>query len=219
MNVCHPINDELLMGYAAGLLPQAYDLIVATAVSLDDDARARLSGFEAMGGALLDEVEVAPLRDDSFDCVMARIAGTGRDDTVHADIKTPRVDAVLPHPLREAVGGDIDSLRWRNVGMGVRQIIIADDDGDATARLLSIPAGQAMPDHGHSGTEITLVLKGAFVDGADRFARGDVEIADDDVEHMPVADLGEECICLVVTDAPLRFNAILPRIAQRFLNI
>ena len=219
MPVSHPINDELLMGYAAGLLPEAYDLMVATAVSLDDDARARLSSFEAMGGALMNEVEIAPLRTGSFDAVMERITGTGRDDTVHGDIKTPRVDAVLPQPLREALGGDVDSLRWRGIGMGVRQIIITNSDGDATARLLSIPAGQAMPDHGHEGTEITLVLKGAFIDGEDRFGRGDVEIADAGVEHMPVADLGEDCICLIVTDAPLRFNKLIPRIAQRFLNI
>lgn len=219
MTVNHPINDELLMGYAAGLLPQAYDLMVATAVSLDDDARARLSSYEAMGGALMDDIEVAPLRNDSFDAVMQRIAGDAPDQTVHVDVKTPRTDPVLPQPLREALGGDVDSVRWRNVGRGVRQIIVEGDDGEATARLLSIPAGQAMPDHGHEGAEITLVLQGAFVDGDDRFARGDVEIADSDMEHMPVADMGDDCICLVVTDAPLRFNALMPRIAQRFLNI
>lgn len=220
MTVAHPITDELLMGYAAGLLPPAYDLMVASAVSLDDDARARLSGYEAMGGALLDECDdVVPLRNDSFDDVMARIMTGGRDDTVHADVKTPRIGAVLPQPLREAAGGDVDVLRWRNIGMGVKQVMLADDDGDATVRLLSIPAGQAMPDHGHGGTEMTLVLKGAFVDGEERYARGDMEIADDHVEHMPVADLGEECICLIVTDAPLRFNSLVPRIAQRFLNI
>ncbi|TFL20310.1 transcriptional regulator [Jannaschia formosa] len=218
-NVEHPIGDEFLIGYAAGLLPEAYDLMVATAVSLDDDARARLEGFEAMGGALLQEVEVAPLRDDSFDAVMARINGAGRADTVHGDVKTPRPNAVLPQPLREALGGDVDTLRWRGVGMGVKQIVLADSDGEATARLLSIPGGQAMPDHGHVGTEITLVLKGAFLDGDRRYARGDVEVADDAVEHMPVADIGEDCICLVVTDAPLRFNKLIPRIAQRFLNI
>ncbi|MEL7184366.1 MAG: ChrR family anti-sigma-E factor, partial [Pseudomonadota bacterium] len=125
----------------------------------------------------------------------------------------------LPQPLREAVGGDVDSLRWRNVGMGAKQIVISEDEDDATARLLFIPAGQAMPDHGHAGTEVTLVLQGAFLDGDDRYARGDIEVADDDINHMPVADIGEDCICLVVTDAPLRFSGLLPRIAQRFMNI
>lgn len=207
------------MGYAAGLLPEAYDLMVATAVSLDDDARARLSGYEAMGGALMDEGETAEVDCGSFDAIMNRIAGTAPEPTVHIDHITPRVDAVLPQPLREALGGDVDSLRWRNMGMGVRQIAIGAPEDGATARLLSIPAGQAMPDHGHHGTEVTLVLKGAFLDGERRYGRGDIEIADDDVEHMPTADLGDDCICLVVTDAPLRFNGLLPRIAQKFLNI
>jgi putative transcriptional regulator len=218
MTVTHPVGDDLLMGYAAGLLPAAHDLVVATAVSLDDDARARLAEFESMGGALLSECEVAPLRDDAFEAVMGRIMGTAPEDTVHADIKTPQINAVLPRPLRNAAGGDVGDLRWMPVGMGVSQVVLGGDE-DGTARLLNIPAGQAMPDHGHSGAEYTLVLQGAFIDGDRRFARGDIEVADDSVNHMPVADLGDPCICLVVTDAPLRFSALLPRLAQRFLNI
>ncbi|MEM8850111.1 MAG: ChrR family anti-sigma-E factor [Pseudomonadota bacterium] len=218
MSVTHPVGDDLLMGYAAGLLPAAHDLIVATAVSLDDDARARLSGFEAMGGALMEDADVAPLRDDSYENVMDRIMASAPEDTVEASVKTPRVDPVLPQPLREAIGSDLDDVRWRPVGMGVKQAILGGDE-EGVARLLSIPAGQAMPDHGHTGTEYTLVLKGAFIDGAKRFARGDLEVADDEVSHMPVADLGETCICLVVTDAPLKFSGLVPKLAQKFLNI
>ena len=90
---------------------------------------------------------------------------------------------------------------------------------DASARLLYIPAGQAVPDHGHRGLELTLVLQGAFRDETARFGRGDLEIADEAVEHTPVAEEGEVCICLAATDAPLRFNAIIPRLAQPFLRI
>ncbi len=218
MTVTHPIGDDMLLSYAAGNLSTAQDLMVATAVSLDDEARVRLSGFEAMGGALLDETEVAPLRDGAFEDVMSRIMGTAPDDTVHTDIKTGRTDCVLPKPLRDALGGDLNDVRWSSVGLGVKQAIIPTDD-EGTARLLRIPAGQAMPDHGHGGMEVTLVLQGAFRDGDERFARGDVEMADDETEHMPVADLGEDCICLVVTDAPLRFNGLLPKLAQKFLKI
>ncbi|KIT15313.1 ChrR family anti-sigma-E factor [Jannaschia aquimarina] len=218
MTVTHPIGDDLLLGYAAGRLPAAMDLMVASAVSLDDDARARLAGFEELGGALVERSRVAPLRDDSFECVMERIQSAPPEETVRWDEKAPSEGAVLPKPLRDAAGGDLDDLRWKSVGMGVRQVVL-ESGADGTARLLSIPAGQAMPDHGHSGTEVTLVLKGAFIDGDERFARGDIEVADDQTQHMPVADLGEDCICLVVTDAPLKFRQLLPRIAQRFLNI
>ncbi|WP_092780754.1 ChrR family anti-sigma-E factor [Jannaschia pohangensis] len=218
MNVQHPITDDLLMGYATGGLPAAQDLIVATAVSLDDEARARLAGFDALGGALLEDAEPMPVADGALNNVLERLAASAPEDSVHADIKTARRDWVLPRPLRDAVGGDLDAVRWKSVGMGVKQCVI-DSSPDGTVRLLSIPAGQAMPDHGHGGSEITLVLQGAYLDGDLRFARGDVEVASEGDEHMPVADLGEDCICLVVTDAPLRFTGLVPRIAQKFLRI
>ena len=76
-----------------------------------------------------------------------------------------------------------------------------------------------MPDHGHRGIELTLVLQGAFRDETDRFARGDVEIADEALVHTPTAEEGDPCICLAVTDAPLRFNSLIPRMLQPFLKI
>ena len=131
---------------------------------------------------------------------------------------TPRRKSSLPHPLQDYIGGDLDAVKWRSVGMGVKQAILPTDK-EGTARLLYIPAGAAVPDHGHNGAEMTLVLKGAFRDEFDRFGPGDVEVANEDLQHTPVAEEGEDCICLAATDAPLRFNAILPRIAQRFVRI
>lgn len=66
---------------------------------------------------------------------------------------------------------------------------------------------------------MTLVLHGAFADETACFQRGDIEIADEDVEHQPIAQPGQDCICLAVTDGPLKFRAILPRLAQPFLRI
>lgn len=210
----HPIPDDLLMGYAAGHLPPTHDLIVATAVSLDDDARARLASLEAVGGALLDGAAEVAVGDTALDEVMARVRKAGPV----AARRSATTGDVFPAPLRDAVGGDLADVRWKAAGMGVRHAVLGRDEG-GTARLLSIPAGQTMPDHGHHGAEFTLVLQGAFVDGDERFARGDMEVADAATEHQPVAETGEDCICLVVTDAPLKFSGLLPRLAQRFLKI
>ncbi|MBM2575025.1 cupin domain-containing protein [Jannaschia sp. Os4] len=220
MSVTHEIDDRLLMGYAAGLLPEAYDLLVATAVSLDDEARARLEGFEALGGALLSEQPVAPLREGSFEEVMARINGTVPEDTVHPDVRTPRTDPVLPQPLRDALGGDLEDVRWQSIGLGSRQAIVPTwaEEG-ASVRLMHIPAGQAMPEHGHDGAEYVLVLKGSIEDRGMTFRRGDLSHADGTVEHTPTAGPGEDCVCLALTDAPLLLKGLLPRIAQRFLDI
>jgi len=63
------------------------------------------------------------------------------------------------------------------------------------------------------------VLKGAFSDETARFAAGDVEVAGEDLHHKPVAEIGHDCICLAVTDAPLRFSAWIPRVAQSLFRL
>ena len=209
----HHLNDALLMGYSAGQLPEAFNLIVATHISMCDECRARLASFDAVGGALLGEVQESGMKADSLAQVMARI----RQAPPAKPAPKPRA-GVFPAPLRDYVGGDVEAVRWRVVGGGVRQAILPTAH-DASARLLYIPAGMAVPDHGHRGTELTLVLQGAFSDAVDRFGPGDIEIADEDLEHTPIAEPGADCICLAVTDAPLRFNSFIPRLLQPFLKI
>jgi putative transcriptional regulator len=86
-------------------------------------------------------------------------------------------------------------------------------------RLLRIPAGKPVPEHGHGGRELTLVLSGSFHDGEKLFARGDLDEADASVQHQPVATPDEDCICLAVTDAPLKFRSWLVRLVQPVLGI
>ncbi|WP_282129329.1 ChrR family anti-sigma-E factor [Roseobacter litoralis] len=211
----HHLNDAVLMAYSAGTLPEAFNLIVAAHLSLCDSCRAQAESFDALGGALLEQNADTDMDNNSFANTMDLIAGGDIAVTMPAAEMTP---GVLPKPIQDYVGGDLDSIKWKPIGMGVKQAILPTSK-DATARLLLIPAGTAMPDHGHKGTEMTMVLKGAFQDDDGYFARGDVEIADSDLHHTPVADIHEDCICLAVADAPLEFNRLLPKIAQRFLRI
>lgn len=127
-------------------------------------------------------------------------------------------DSVFPQPLFEAAGGDLDRVRWRGIGMGSSQCILS-DDGQASVRLLSIPPKAKLPEHTHEGMELTLVLRGAFEDRGQVYRRGDVALADDDIEHAPEV-IGEDvCICLAASDNRLRFQTWLPRLAQPFLRI
>jgi putative transcriptional regulator len=209
----HHLTDELLAGYSAGALPEAFNLVVAAHVSLCDECRASLAAHDAVGGALLEGTTPDPLGADALAATLARIAR----DATPAPARRP-LGGVFPAPLHDYAGGDLDAVRWRAVGGGVKQAVLP-TSSDASARLLLIPAGAAVPDHGHRGTELTLVLKGAFSDADGRFGRGDVEVADESLEHTPVAEPGEDCICLAATDAPLRFTSLLPRLAQPFIGI
>jgi len=204
------------MAYSAGTLPEAFNLIVATHISLCDTCRADAESYDSLGGALLEQADASAvdMSPDSLAATMALIAGSPVEDIS----RTVVTNGVLPSPLQDYVGGDLADIKWKPVGMGVKQAILK-TSSDATARLLLIPAGAAMPDHSHNGVEITMVLKGAFQDEDGYFARGDVEIADSDVHHTPVADIHEDCICLAVTDAPLKFRGLIPKLAQPFLRI
>lgn len=209
----HHVSDALLMAYAAGALPEAFSLVVATHVSMCDECRARLGAHEAIGGAVLDDC-AAPLADGALAACLGRLGAPEARAAVQA---LPR-GGLFPQPLRDYVGGDLSAVKWRPLGMGVRQALLRTGP-EARARLLYIPAGQAVPDHGHRGTELTLVLQGAFADATDRFGPGDLEIAGEELEHTPVAEAGADCICLAATDAPLRFNSLMPRLLQPLFRI
>lgn len=211
----HHLSDEHLMAYSAGSLPEAFSLVVATHISLCDECRARLESFDAVGGAVLEDCGSEALADDCFEATLRRIASAAPEPR---ESRRASAGAVFPMPLQDYVGGDLSEVKWRSAGGGVRQAILK-TDSEATVRLLHIAPGVKIPDHGHRGMEMTLVLKGAFRDEFDRFGRGDVEIADESLEHTPIAEEGEPCICLAATDAPLKFNALLPRLAQGFLRI
>jgi putative transcriptional regulator len=214
MAVRHHIPDEFLMAYSAGILPESFSLVVATHVSLSDDSRARLEAYDAVGGAVLESVPAAEVSATSLDSVLAQLDEA--EDSVPGTVMTK--EEVLPGPLKNYVGGGLDSVSWRGVGRGVKQAILPTGD-EARVRLLYIPTGMAMPDHSHGGTEMTLVLQGAFRDEVDTFRRGDIEVADEELHHTPVAIGREDCICLTASDARLRFTSMLPRLAQPFLRI
>ena len=212
MPIQHHLQPETLLAYAAGTLPEAFNLIVAAHVSLCDECRATVESYDAVGGALIEAEEICAMSADCLAHTLARI------ETAAPAPARPRPRGALPAPLQDYIGGDLAAVKWRGIGMGVKQAILPTARG-ATARLLLIPAGTAMPDHGHHGTEMTLVLQGAFHDEGERFGRGDIEVADGSVSHTPVADLGDDCICLAVTDAPLKFTGWMPRIVQKFARI
>lgn len=211
----HHLTDDLIAGYSTGTLSEAVNLIVATHVSLCDSCRASVEAYDAVGGAVLEQVEKIEV---SSDCLAGALDLIRNGAWAAPETRVTRADPVLPEPLRSYIGGSLDDVNWRPVGMGVKQAIL-ETAGDATARLLYIPAGTAVPDHGHRGMELTLVLKGAFRDEDGYFARGDIEIAHEDLHHTPIADISEDCICLAVTDAPLKFRGLLPRLAQPFVGI
>ncbi|MEC9102787.1 MAG: transcriptional regulator, partial [Pseudomonadota bacterium] len=77
MSIKHHLTEQLLMGYATGTLPEAFNLVVASHISMCDDCRAALAAYEALGGAMLEdscaEAAETDLSPGSFGACLARL--------------------------------------------------------------------------------------------------------------------------------------------------
>jgi putative transcriptional regulator len=119
-------------------------------------------------------------------------------------------DSDVPWPVARLVAGGLDAVRWRWLAPGVwdRPLPLA---GAGRLRLLKVAPDRAIPEHGHGGAELTLVLRGSFRDGTGRYGRGDVADLDETIAHQPVTEAGGDCICLVANDGPPEFRGLMTR--------
>lgn len=208
--ITHHLPADLIRAHAAGSLPHAFAVVVAAHLSLCDECRALAEAEDALGGALLDRLAPVDLSAGALDRLMAALDGPDPDPA------PPRAQGIFPGPVVQAMDGK--PPKWRSLGGGIRQQILR-ADRHGSLRLLHIPAGAAVPEHGHRGLELTLVMQGSFADSEGRFQRGDVEVAADEIDHQPIAGPGEDCICLAATDARLKFHGLIPRLLQPVFRI
>lgn len=209
----HP-SDDILMAYAAGSLATPFSILVATHMALCPSCRADVRRHEELGGVLFDDLDPAAVAEDSRERIMARL-----DDAVPQEpVRTfGNADTVLPQPLRDLVEQSRSKKLWRFAG-GFSYIPLP-SSGDFRVRLLSIRPGHGVPHHTHEGTEMALVLAGGFKEAGKQFLRGDVAEADASVDHRQIADPGEPCLCLAVTQGRLRLTGPLGRFVDPLLRL
>ena len=209
----HP-GQELLMDYATGALREPVALLIATHLAMCPACRAEVERLETMGGALFEALEPEALPEEALDHALARLETANAGQAVTPAVGAPAGDPCLPRPLRDYVGGSLEGAAWKRRGV-FSELALLQDVPEFTTRLLRIRGGASMPQHTHEGAELTLVLAGGFSDSTGHYGPGDVAQADASVDHRPVADPGEDCLCLAVTDAPLRLTGPL----GRYLNV
>ena len=78
--------------------------------------------------------------------------------------------------------------------------------------LLYIDKGTEVPQHTHLGLEMTLVLSGTICDENGEYGAGDLLINTPADTHTPHTRADEDCLCLSVLSAPLKFNKGLTRL-------
>ena len=215
MKTHHHPDDSTLLSYAAGSLPENAALLVSCHLQFCDVCRHTIRDGETIGGKMLDDLPAAVLPARVRSQVLARLHETP------AQTPSPKTNTwspdELPLPLQPLVGRDYSKLKWSPLVPGVGQIKL--DSPRGKLRLLNISPGTCLPMHSHRDSELTLVLRGSYADEIGRFAAGDVADLDPSVEHQPIVDSQVSCVSLVVSDAPLKFRGIVPRMLQPFFGI
>jgi len=206
--------DELLAGYAAGTLSYPAQALVGAHLELSDQNRGYVSSLESLGGVSLSDADPVALNDR--DSMLSAIFS---DDTPLSNDNVPLAQngTNVPHSLQSIIGRSMEGLPWKTLLPGVKECKFGEIDGCASS-LLWVRAGRAMPSHTHHGTELTLVLQGGFSDEDGHFVSGDLAFADGDVDHKPIADEGEDCICFAVTAGRLELTGPVGRWFAPFMR-
>ena len=199
MTITHHLGSETLLSFAAGTLPSALSAVAGAHVAMCGHCRGELVWCERIGAALLEGLPAMPLDD--------------AEPAVRSLPQAARLGGNAFNPILRLAREDFADIAWRRIGIGLwhRPLPLA---GRGALQLIKAAPGASVPEHGHAGGEITLILRGALSDATGRYGVGDVADLDEAIEHTPVADGDAGCVCAVGNEVPTRFHSLLARLLQ-----
>jgi len=210
MSLSHHPSEDLLLDLAAGRLERGPALVMRAHLHACPVCSAEAARLEAVGGALLDALPPAALDEDALARALARIETPAPTPPPTAKI---RVD--LPGIL---AGEALGPRRWMAPGLWLRRVESDHGSGFNTYLLHSGP-GRRLARHSHAGVEYVCVLQGAFADETGRYGPGDFACGDEALEHSPLAEPGEACLCLISTEGRLQMRGLIARAIQPFVGV
>lgn len=214
MTITHHPTDLTLATFAAGKLDEGRSVVVAAHVAICPACQRMTHAIEHMGGAHLQSLPEAALAADALPVALARLGQLRAPQTVRA-APAGRDMPVFPASLQPY---ELGPWRWMGPGVRWRSASVPAKSG-ARVFLLKAAPGTRLPHHTHTGTELTMVLTGAFAHHLGRFGAGDFEEADGSIEHQPVVEAGEDCICLVAMEGELQLLGFVGRVLQPFVRM
>jgi putative transcriptional regulator len=228
MTINHHPSDETLAKFAAGTLPLGTRIVVTAHIEGCRRCESQIGRFEAICGALVDELEPTALSEGLLQRTLAamdheRVSRPTTDrpqcraDLQRAILASPRRPGgiVLPRALD---GYDVGPWRWLGPGIRLSRVKIP-QGSDANVILLRVGANRPLPEHGHTGLEFTQVLSGSLVDGALKLLPGDLMEADADLQHQPHAGPEGDCISLAAIEGKLEIAGLIGRSVLSFVGL
>ena len=216
MSVHHHPEPSILWEYATGSVPEPLGLVLALHLSHCPACSTAVARYEEIGGALLEDA--VPTHLDVEEMLGDVLNRLNEPDSELLSAAAADRDG-FPGALSQRLPTPFSELPWRRISRGVSEFKLAIDEDGHVAKLIQIEAGASVPRHTHRGEEFTVVLKGGFRDGDKMHRGGDFAVADSTVQHNPVATGAEPCICVAVTNAPLKLLTPLGRIVEPLLRL
>jgi putative transcriptional regulator len=205
VNPRHHPSADILAAYAAGAHEPGFGLVVGAHVQTCRECRARVSAFEASSGAALTKLPGAELGASSLERTLARL-----------DAPTIEATPVDAGPLLDRL--PLKPRRW--VAPGVWAAAVDTPHApDNRVYVLSVARGMVSARHEHSGAEYCTVLKGAYRDEIGTFAAGDFAAADSNVNHQPIVEGNEACVCLFATEGRLKPKGWIGQLAFALADV
>jgi putative transcriptional regulator len=216
MTIKHHPNDSMLVGFAAGTLDRGQRVAIATHVTSCARCHAIVRTMEQVGGAMLADLPPAEMSSGALARAVARLSEPSHP--IKIDV-SPVVHDVAIRGLPKFVNRyPLGEWQWIAPRVHVRRIVLP-EPSETRVFLLKSGPGTRMLEHSHDGLELTCVLSGSFKHDGGNFGPGDFDIGDETVDHRPVVNEGEDCICLVAMQGELRLNGLLGRIIQPFVRL
>ncbi|KUO62813.1 MAG: hypothetical protein APF80_03805 [Alphaproteobacteria bacterium BRH_c36] len=208
MKIDHHPDESTLMSYAAGSLPEPLSAVVAAHIEICPECAREVHAMERIGATLFENLAPAPVS-------LSAGQAFGGAATPPPATPAPVDSGISASVLRRLLGGELADVHWKRLGFGIWHYPIKlSPNCKGDLRLIKVAPGQVMPDHGHGGSELTLILSGSYTDEFGTYRSGDLSDLGDDVEHQPVSDPAEGCVCLIASERKARFKDILARIVQ-----
>ena len=214
----HHIDPATLMAFSAGTLNEALSAVVAAHVATCSHCAHEVETMDMVGSALLAGMPLQML-ESSVDVPALPVTSAAAQSSA-AGKPVDGQGCTIPFPIQRRFGITGKDIRWQPLAPGVwhhRLRLANPQAGDL--RLLRIAPGYRMLEHGHGGTELTLVLDGAFSDSTGDYFVGDVQEVADETEHCPVADKVTGCICLIASENRARFRGVVGKIVQAWTGL
>jgi putative transcriptional regulator len=180
------------LSYVAGTLPTPARVLVEAHLELKPENRIKVAKSRSHGRSSLDARSIRWRFLIVMACLRQCCIFTAQGKRLRNRFPEP---TVFPKALYDFVGFDADDVPWRTRMPGFKEYDLGDIEG-CHVNLFWIKPGRTVPAHTHEGSELSLVLDGDFTDARGYYARGDISVADDSVDHRPCAGTDRPCIGL-----------------------